>query len=188
MFACATANAQTPHVRLEPGSVHASEIEAIRDDKKISLQFRSILVLTDFPGAKSGESAVQMIYDPGSELFEWRSFQTYQGYDAELEAKQFAKNSFVYLVPDRLVVFSGLMFQSQAAVWESTEHYDSMHQGQDSVMRFFEEHRATADTPWNARFKTVDLTKEIPRDFMKQCYNAMMIPPRIEELRRDEKY
>ena len=188
MFACATANAQTPHVRLEPGSVHASKIEAIRDDKEISLQFRSILVLTDFPGAKSGESAVQMIYDPESKLFEWRSFQTYQGYDAELEAKQFAKNSFVYLVPDRLVVFSRLMFQSQAAVWESTEHYDSMHQGQDSVMRFFEEHRATADTPWNARFKTVDLMKEIPRDFMEQCYNAMMIPARIEELRRDEKH
>jgi hypothetical protein len=182
MFTCATATAQTPHVRLESGSVHASKIEAIRDDKKISLQFRSIRVQTDFPGATSGKCAVQMIYEPASKLFEWRSFQTYEGYDAELEAKQFANNSFVYLAPDRLVAF--LLFPSQVAVWESTEHYDSMDRGQESVLRFFEEHRATADALRNTRSKTVDLMKEIPRSFMEQCYNAMQMLPRIEESRR----
>jgi hypothetical protein len=83
MLTCATASAQTPHVRLESGSAHGSKIEAIHDDKKIPLQFRSIVVQTDFPGEKSGECAVQMIYDPESKLFEWHSFQTYQGYDAE---------------------------------------------------------------------------------------------------------
>jgi hypothetical protein len=171
MLTCATASAQTPHVRLESGSVHGSKIEAIHDDKKIPLQFRSIVVQTDFPGEKSGECAVQMIYDPESKFFEWHSFQTYQGYDAELEAKQFANNSIVYLAPDGLVVFSRLMFLSQVAVWESREHYDSMDRGQDSVMRLFEEHRVPADAPWSARFKTVDLMKEIPRSFMEQCYD-----------------
>jgi hypothetical protein len=187
MVNCATASAQTPRVQLESGSVHTSRIEAIHNGKKISLQFRSILVRTDSPGAKSAESAVQMIYDPESKLFEWRSFPAYTGYDAELEAKRFAKDSFVFLAADRLVVFLPLIFQLQVSVWESTEHYDSMDRGQDSTLRFFEEHRAAADAPWNARSKTVDLMKEIPRDFMAQCYSAMMIPPKIEELRRSEK-
>jgi len=187
MLTCATASAQTPHVRLESGSAHGSKIEAIHDDKKIPLQFRSIVVQTDFPGEKSGGCAVQMIYDPESKLFEWHSFQTYQGYDAELEAKQFANNSIVYLAPDGLVVFSRLMFPSQVAVWESREHYDSMDRGQDSVMRLFEEHRVLADAPWSARFKTVDLMKEIPRSFMEQCYNAMLMLPRIEESRHNGK-
>jgi hypothetical protein len=186
MFTCATAKAQTPDVWLESDSVHASKIEAIRDDKKISLQFRSILVRTASLGAKPGDYAVQMIYDPESKLFEWRSFAAYPGYNAELETKQFAKNSFVYLAADRIVLFVPLMFPSRVAVWESTEHHDSMDRGQDSVLRFFEEHAADGDAAWNARFKTVDLMKEIPRDFIEQCYNAMAIPPRIEELRRKE--
>jgi hypothetical protein len=185
MFSRAS-SAQTPHVWLESGSVHASTIEAIRDDKKISLEFRSILVRTDSPGTKSGESAVQMIYDPKSKLFEWRSFPTNQGYDAKLAAKQFAKNSFVYFTTDRLVVFFPVMF-SQVVVWEGTEHYDTMDRGQDSVLHFFQDHRTAADAAWNARFKTVDLMKQIPRDFMEQCYSAATIFPRLEELRRNEK-
>jgi hypothetical protein len=187
MFACATANAQTPHVRLEPGSVHASKIEATRDDKKISLQFRSILVQTNFPDAKPAEYAVQMIYDPASQLFEWESFPTFQGYDPQLTAEHFAESSIVFLAPDRLVVVSRLKFQPQVRVRESTEHYDSMDRGQDSVLQFFQEHKDTADTPWSARFKTVDLMKEIPRSFMEQCYNAMLMLPRIEESRHNGK-
>ena len=180
---CATARAQTPHVRLESGSVHVSKIEAIQDDKKILLQFRSILVQTDYPGEKSGECAVQMIYDPESRLFDWHSFQIYKGYDAELETSLFADNSVVYLASDRLVVFS----RRSEVVRESTEHYDSMDRGQDRVMRLFEEHSVPADASWSTQFKTVDFMKEIPRSFMEQCYSAMMMVPKIEALRRNGK-
>ena len=184
MFTCGTASAQTSHVHLEPRSAYAQTIEAARDNKKISLQFRSVLVRTDFPGAQSGQYAVEMIYDPKSKLFGWRSLPIYQGYDVKLAAKQFAKNSFVYLVRDRLVVFSRLTLLSLAVVWESTEHYASLDQGQHSVQRVLER-RATAETEGKARFKTLDLTKEIPRNFMEQCYNAMSIPPEINEVRRN---
>jgi len=187
MLPYATVGAQTPHVHLESGSAHAQTIEAMSNARKILLQFRSIVVKVDSASGKSFEFTVQMLYDPRSRLFAWTYFQKSSDYDVEGEAKEFIKESMVNVAGDRLVVFRRPVFFRQVAVWEGSELYDSMEQGQAGVIRFFEEHRATAETAWNARSKSIDLMQQIPRDFMEQCYSDISIAPTIDEVRRDGK-
>jgi len=178
------ADFQTPHVHLEAGSTRTGTLEATCGAKKCVVQMRSVLLKVKAPTGKSSEFVVHMLHDPGTKLFAYHYFQTYQGFDLDRDRKMFASSVFVYVGPHQLVIFKSY-FGPEAAAWKGTETYSSMDGGQASVLRFFEAHRATAETELQAHANKIELMKKIPRQFMEQCYNAMAIYPKIENLGRE---
>jgi hypothetical protein len=145
---------------------------------------RSVLLKVEAPTGKSSEFVVHMLHDPRTKLFAYHYFQTYQGFDLDRDRKMFASSVFVYVGPHQLVIFKSY-FGPEAAAWKDTETYSSMDGGQASVLRFFEAHRATAETELQAHANKIELMKKIPRQFMEQCYSAMATLPKIESLERE---
>jgi hypothetical protein len=183
-FTCSFADSQTPHVHLEAGSTRTGTLEATCSEKKCILQMRSLVLKVEAPSGKSSEFVVHMLRDPRTKLFGYQYFQTYQGFDLDRDRKMFASSVFVYVGPHQLVIFKSY-FGPEAAAWKGTETYSSMDGGQASVLRFFEAHRATAETELQAHANKIELMKKIPRQFMEQCYSAMATLPTIENLKRE---
>jgi hypothetical protein len=178
---CWTVNAQSTRVHLEEGSTYTQTIHALRDNQRTSIQFRSTLVRIVNHAGKAREFTARMLYDPQSKLFWWSYSETFQGYSAEWEAKQFAQFSVVYLAPNSLLVFTSETFEDPLVILESVERHDSLDRAQEGVMHFFEKEPLPS---YKWQFKGVNYMKEMPPDFLKQCFSAINMVPTVEGVQR----
>ncbi len=187
LFLCASTLAQTTQVQVPADSVYTQTIDAIRDNQKAHVQFRSILVRIDDRAAKPNEFTVDMLFDPQTKLFWWSSSEKYQDYSGDTQLKQFAQFSIVFLTPDRLVVFFRHPgFGDAVGLRESTERYNNLDQAQRALLQHFFQNSPPLALKWQRdHLRSVDYMKRIPRDFFEQCSSAMLMLPTVEDIRRE---
>ncbi len=187
LFLCASTLAQTTQVQVPADSVYTQTIDAIRDNQKAHVQFRSILVRIDDRAAKPNEFTVDMLFDPQTKLFWWSSSEKYQDYSGDTQLKQFAQFSIVFLTPDRLVVFFRHPgFGDAVGLRESTERYNNLDQAQRALLQHFFQNSPPLALKWQRdHLRSVDYMKRIPRDFFEQCSSAMLMLPTVDDIRRE---
>lgn len=180
------ADSRTPHVYLEAGSMRNGTVEATCNGEKCILQTRSLALKVEAPNGKLSGFVVHMFHDPRTKLFGYQCFIEYQGLISppSTSPSMFVSPAIVYVQPHRLVIFHSY-FSPEIAAWETTATYPTMDDGQDSVLRFFETHRATAETEVRAHLHKIDLMEKIPREFMEQCYSEAAMFPKVLKSERE---
>lgn len=187
LLACSTAKAQATQVRVEKDSTYTRTLNAIRNNEKASIEFRSVVVQVIERAGKTRKFVARMLYDSQTELFFWEYFELYGNWNSkssEGDAQTFANVSTVYLSSDRLRRFHATI-PVPLVVSESADHYDTLNQAQDALLHFFE--KEPIPSYKLEKFKAVDYLRNMPKEFLKQCMTDINYPPRIETLKREGK-
>jgi hypothetical protein len=182
-FLVANGIAQPARARVQVVSAYTQTIAAIRNNQKTSIRLRSLLLRVSGPSSKAREYVATILYDPRSRLLWWELFEENAGYNPKLNAELFVKSSIVYVAPQKLVVVSSTVW-SGLGIRESDERVNSLDQAQDTVVRFLEKQQPSSYQWPIASFRAVEFAKAIPRDFFRQCFSAMLIPPTVKAVQR----
>jgi hypothetical protein len=185
VLVCSNVKAQSVRVVVEKDSTYTRTIDAIRDNEKASIEFRSIRIQVIDRAGKPRKFIARMLYDSQTRLFFWECFELYGNYySSESDAQLFADVSTDYLSADRLRWFHTTI-PEPLVVSESANRYDTLGQAQNALLHFFKKEPIPSSRL--GKSKAVDYLRNMPRGFLMQCITDIDMPPRIESLKRQGK-
>jgi hypothetical protein len=176
---------QSTHIQVVPETVKSGTFEVNKGLGKVPVQARELLVRIELRSRKAETLDVSMLYDPVTKLFWWRTDSVAAVPRNPDIPVSLLPNSVICLTDSKFVTFwDGNRSGRAIFIFESTEHYSSMDEGQSHLIRVFEDRRGDIDSDkFIEEYKRI-LIKGLDDDFLFVKNVANRIGPTLRDVKR----